>query len=74
MAQAAVQYVSDEKGVPTAVIIPIKLWRKIISEKETAYLLKSKNIKQRLLATRKSKNGISLEEAFEKLGIRSGSL
>jgi antitoxin YefM len=37
-----IQYVSDESGNPTAVIVPIELWREIESEKETAYLLKKK--------------------------------
>jgi antitoxin YefM len=44
-----IQYVSDESGKPTAVIVPIELWREIESEKETAYLLKSENMKRRLL-------------------------
>ena len=34
-----IQYVSDESGQPTAVIVPIELWREIEAEKETAYLL-----------------------------------
>lgn len=33
-----IQYVSDESGEPTAVIVPIELGREIESEKETAYL------------------------------------
>jgi hypothetical protein len=43
-----IQYVSDESGEPTAVIVPIELWREIEAEKETAYLLKSENMKRRL--------------------------
>ncbi|KOR33170.1 prevent-host-death protein, partial [Achromatium sp. WMS3] len=38
--QEQIQYVSDEQGHPVSVIIPIKLWHEIASEKETAYLLK----------------------------------
>lgn len=64
-----IQYVSDESGQPTAVIVPIELWREIESEKETAYLLKSENMKRRLLEARERKNGIPFEEALEKLGI-----
>ena len=64
-----IQYVSDESGQPTAVIVPIELWREIESEKETASLLKSENMKQRLLEARKRKAGIPFEEALEKLGI-----
>jgi PHD/YefM family antitoxin component YafN of YafNO toxin-antitoxin module len=63
------QYVSDENGQPTAVIVPIELWREIESEKETAYLLKSENMKRRLLEARERQTGIPFEEALEKLGI-----
>lgn len=44
-----IQYVSDESGNPIGVIVPIELWREIESEKETAYLLKSENMRRRLL-------------------------
>jgi PHD/YefM family antitoxin component YafN of YafNO toxin-antitoxin module len=64
-----IQYVSDETGQPTAVIVPIELWREIESEKETAYLLKSENMKRRLLEAKERKTGIPFEEALEKLGI-----
>lgn len=64
-----IQYVSDENGKPTAVLVPIELWREIESEKETAYLLKSENMKQRLLEAKDRQSGIPLEEALEKLGI-----
>jgi hypothetical protein len=36
-----IQYVTDEEGKPTGVIVPIDLWREIVSEQETAHLLKS---------------------------------
>ncbi len=64
-----IQYVSDEGGEPTAVIVPIELWREIESEKETAYLLKSENMKRRILEAKDRETGIPLEEAREKLGI-----
>jgi len=64
-----IQYVSDETGEPTAVIVPIELWREIESEKETAYLLKNENMKQRLLEAKDRQTGIPFEEAREKLGI-----
>jgi len=64
-----IQYVSDETGNPTAVIVPIELWREIESEKETAYLLKSENMKHRLLEAKDRQTGIPFEEAREKLGI-----
>jgi PHD/YefM family antitoxin component YafN of YafNO toxin-antitoxin module len=66
---AEIQYVSDESGEPTAVIVPIDLWREIESEKETAHLLKSENMKRRLLEAKERQTGIPFEEAREKLGI-----
>ncbi|HSK72149.1 MAG TPA: hypothetical protein VK892_10670 [Pyrinomonadaceae bacterium] len=64
-----IQYISDADGNPVGVIIPIKLWQEIESEKETAYLLKSETMKERLLKAKKRKKGIGFEEACEKLGI-----
>ena len=64
-----IQYISDESGNRTAVIVPIELWREIESEKETAYLLKSETMKQRLLEAKERQTGIPFEEAREKLGI-----
>ena len=66
---ADIQYVSDETGNTVSVIVPIELWREIESEKETAYLLKSEKMKQRLLEAKERSEGISLEEACEKIGI-----
>jgi hypothetical protein len=62
-------YVSDESGEPTAVIVPIELWREIESEKETADLVKSVKMKQRLLEAKTRDDGIPFEEALEKLGV-----
>ena len=64
-----IQYVSDGSGNPTALIVPIELWREIESEKETAYLLKSENMKRRLLQAKERQTGIPFEEALGKLGI-----
>jgi hypothetical protein len=64
-----IQYISDESGEPTAVIVPIELWREIESEKETAYLLKSETMKRRLKEAKERQTGIPFEEAREKLGI-----
>jgi hypothetical protein len=66
---AEIQYVSDETGNTISVIVPIALWREIESEKETAYLLKSEKMKQRLLEAKERSEGVSLEEACEKIGI-----
>jgi PHD/YefM family antitoxin component YafN of YafNO toxin-antitoxin module len=64
-----IQYVSDESGNPVSVIVPIELWHEIESEKETAYLLKSENMKRRLLEASERGTGIPFEEGREKLGI-----
>jgi antitoxin YefM len=64
-----IQIVSNEAGEPTAVIVPIELWREIASERETAYLLKSKAMNDRLLASLQRRDGISLEDAAAKLGL-----
>lgn len=64
-----VQYVSDQDGNVTSVLVPIDLWHEISSEVETAYLLQSENMKQRLLEARRRRKGISLEEVRRHLGI-----
>ena len=64
-----IQYISDEQNNITGVIVPIELWREIESEKETAYLLKSKKMKKRLLEAKDRKEGIPFDNACEKLGI-----
>ena len=67
--EADIQIVSNEAGEPTAVIVPIELWREIALERETAYLLKSDTMRQRLMAAKQRAEGISLEAAVEKLRI-----
>ncbi|WP_353570571.1 hypothetical protein [Candidatus Albibeggiatoa sp. nov. BB20] len=47
-----IQYVSDEQGNATSVIVPIALWRAIQSEQETAYLTASSTMRQRILEAR----------------------
>ncbi|MDD5275115.1 MAG: hypothetical protein PHR16_03415 [Methylovulum sp.] len=49
--------------------MPIELWQQIVSEQETAYLLKSETMKQRLLAAKGRKEGIEFGTACEKLGV-----
>lgn len=66
---AEIQYVSDESGNTVAAIVPIELWREIESERETAYLLKSENMKRRLVEAKNRQEGIGLDEACEKLGV-----
>jgi antitoxin YefM len=64
-----IQIVSNEAGEPTAVIVPIELWREIASERETAYLLKSETMKQRLLAAAQRRDGIPIDDVIKKLGL-----
>ena len=73
MASAEIQYISDESGETTAVIVPIDRWHEIESERETAYLLKSETMKRRLMQAKDRGEGspgaFSLEAVIEKLAI-----
>jgi antitoxin YefM len=64
-----IQYISDDEGKPTGVIVPIDLWREIASERETAYLLRSETMKRRLLEARERREGIPFDEIRKKLGV-----
>ncbi len=64
-----VQYISNNEGKVTGVIVPIDIWEEISAELETAYLLRSAPMKKRLLDARNRQNGIPFEVALEKLGI-----
>ncbi|MBU0701427.1 prevent-host-death protein [bacterium] len=69
MSATAIQYISNADGNFTDVVIPIELWREIESERETAYLLKSEAMKQRLLEAKKRQEGVSFDDVCKKLGI-----
>ena len=69
MSAIGIQYVSDENGDTTSVIVPIELWREIEAERETAYLLRSGTMKRRLLDAKNRQDGILFEEVSEKLGV-----
>jgi antitoxin YefM len=69
VSEAEIQIVSNEAGEPTAVIVPIALWKEIASERETAYLLKSAAMRQRLQAALERGSGVSLDDAVAKLGL-----
>ena len=64
-----IQYISDADGNDIGVIVPIALWHEIESERETAYLLHSANMKRRLLEAKERTNGVSLEDVHAQLGI-----
>ena len=69
MTNTDIQIVSSESGEPTAVVVPIELWREIESERETAYLLKRASMKDRLLQAAGRRTGLSVEDVVEKPGI-----
>ncbi len=69
MSLGSVQYLADENGETIAAVVPIALWRDIEAERETAYLLQNETMKQRLLAAKNRRSGLTLEEVSEKLGI-----
>jgi SH3-like domain-containing protein len=64
MANTEIQIVSSQSGEPTAVIVPIELWREIDSERETAWLLKSQAMKDRLLQAARRQTGLSFEDVI----------
>jgi hypothetical protein len=65
MASGEIQWVSNEQGEPTAVIVPIELWREIESERETAYLLKSDAMKRRLIDAVERRDGMPFEDTVD---------
>src|SRR5271168_2641831 len=69
MADGGIQIVSNENGEPTAVIVPIELWREIESERETAFLLKSEAMKHRLLQAARRQTGLSFDDVIERLVV-----
>lgn len=69
MAELEVQYVSDQQGNLQSVIVPIQLWREVLAERETAYLLSSETMKRRLHEAIQRQEGIPFEDALTQLGI-----
>ncbi len=63
------QYVTDIKGNPTAIIIPIDDWKNMFLVNDTEYLSKSSVMTQRILEAKSRKSGYSLKDIHEKLGI-----
>ena len=68
MNQADIKYVSNQQEETIDVIFPLDLWRDLESERETAYLLKSKTMKCDLLKADNCQSRILFEEVHEKLG------
>lgn len=55
----------------SASFVPIELWQEIEPEKETAHLLKSENVKERLLEAKSCDEGLSLEDVSIRIGVRA---
>lgn len=64
-----IQYVTDATGKAVSVIIPIDVWQAIVSERETAYLLNSPAMRQRLLEAKERSGGLSFEDVRAKLNL-----
>ena len=69
MANPTLQYVSNENGDVTAVLVPITIWREIASELETQHLLRSPAMRERLLRARREEGGVPLSEVLRRFGI-----
>jgi hypothetical protein len=67
--ESKIQYVADQKGNLTGVIVPLEIWEEITSDLETAYLLQSEAMKRRLLEAIQREEGIPLDDALARLGI-----
>jgi hypothetical protein len=51
------------------VIVPSALWKEIASERETASLLKSETMRQRLRVALERGSGVLLDDAVAKLAL-----
>ncbi|MGG6239719.1 prevent-host-death protein [Nodosilinea sp. AN01ver1] len=69
MLDPQVQYISNDKGEVTGVILPVQLWQSILGELETQHLLKSDAMRQRLLEAKQRGEGIAFETALTQLGL-----
>lgn len=65
----SVQYISNQQGDVTGVIVPIDIWQDLISELETQHLLKNETMRQRLSEALSRQGGVSLSQAVEQLGL-----
>jgi len=63
------QYISNEHGDLTGVLVPIAVWREISAELETRHLLGSDAMRQRLLDAMARSGGLPFEEVIAQLKI-----
>jgi hypothetical protein len=64
-----IQYISDEQGKVTGVVVPIQTWKEILAELETQHLLQSETMRQRLLEAKHRTEGIAFETVLTQLGL-----
>lgn len=67
VSSTALQYISDDQGNPSGVIVPIELWREISAQVEAALLLKSDSSRQQLLEATNRTGGVPLAAVLEEL-------
>jgi PHD/YefM family antitoxin component YafN of YafNO toxin-antitoxin module len=72
-----IQYIVDEYGDPTAVVVPIEEWERLLEEvrkaeperDDTRYLLQSETMRKRILEAKERSGGKTWEEVQDALGI-----
>ena len=69
MAAPALQYIADERGDITAVVVPIEVWRELSSEAETRHLSRSPAMRERLLSALGREGGVGLDDVLAQLGV-----
>jgi len=69
MTISGLQYVTDEHGELTGVVVPIDVWREINSALETQRLLKSDTMRRRLLEAMSRSGGIPLDAVVTRLNL-----
>jgi PHD/YefM family antitoxin component YafN of YafNO toxin-antitoxin module len=73
----SIQYIVNESGDPTAVVVPIDEWHRLLEEvqmaeperDDTTYLLQSEAMRKRLLEAKERSGGKTWEEVQDALGI-----
>ena len=69
MAVPALQYIADERGDITAVVVPVEVWRELSPETETQHILNSPAMRERLLAALSREGGVGLDDVLARLGV-----
>jgi PHD/YefM family antitoxin component YafN of YafNO toxin-antitoxin module len=64
-----IQYISNNNGEISGVVLPIDFWNKINCTDETEYLLQNKVNKKRLIESLNRDEEVSKDEAYERLGF-----